>query len=159
MRRLHAVLALLSVLFISGFLIATVAGDLSGDVVAMTASKRVVAWLLLPLVLCLAGTGGVGAFLARGGGGGLIDVKKRRMRVIALNGVSVLAPLAIILWRLAEAHRFDSVYWVLQVVELLAGGVNLVLILMNVRDGLRLSGRLRPVVPHPAGGGASPRSA
>ena len=64
------------------------------------------------------------------------------MPVIALNGLLVLVPCALYLDRLASAGRFDGLFYAVQAVELVAGSVNLSLMALNMRDGLRLTGRL-----------------
>jgi hypothetical protein len=99
-------------------------------------------------------TGGTGFALSQGWGGALVDRKKRRMRVIAGNGLLILVPAAIVLDRLAAAGTFDPSFYLVQAVEILAGGANLTLMGLNIRDGLRLSGRLGPRPP--AGPQASP---
>jgi hypothetical protein len=66
------------------------------------------------------------------------------MPFIAANGLLVLLPCAILLDRRAGAGGFDAVFYAVQGIELLAGAANLALMTLNVRDGLRLSGRLRP---------------
>jgi len=71
------------------------------------------------------------------------------MPFIAANGLLVLVPCAIFLNRLASAGTFDATFYFVQALELLAGATNLTLMGMNLRDGLRLAGRLR-VMPPPA---------
>jgi hypothetical protein len=69
--------------------------------------------------------------------------KLRRMKIIAANGLLVLVPSALFLnWR-ASAGDFGAAYFAVQLIEFAAGGVNLALLGLNMRDGLRLSGRLR----------------
>jgi hypothetical protein len=53
-------------------------------------------------------------------------------------------PCAIAFNRWAAAGTFDTAFYVVQVVELVAGAINFVLMGLNVRDGLRMAGRLRP---------------
>ena len=55
----------------------------------------------------------------------------------------VLVPCAIVLDRWAAAGAFGTAFNVVQGVELVAGSANLVLMGLNVRDGLRMAGRLR----------------
>jgi hypothetical protein len=71
------------------------------------------------------------------------------MPVIAGNGLLILVPAAIVLDRWAAAGVFDARFYVVQALELVAGGTNLTLRELNMRDGLRLSGRLRPAPPEP----------
>ena len=70
------------------------------------------------------------------------------MPFIAANGLLVLVPCAIVLNRWAAAGSFDTTFYVVQVVELIAGATNLTLMSRDVRDGLRMAGRLR-VAPTP----------
>ena len=69
------------------------------------------------------------------------------MPVIAANGLLILVPAAVVLDQWAAAGAFDARFYVVQAVELLAGGTNLTLMGLNMRDGLRLSGRLRRPPP------------
>jgi hypothetical protein len=75
--------------------------------------------------------------------GRLVDAKKKRMPFIAVNGLLVLVPCAIVLNRWAAAASFDTAFYVVQSIELVAGAVNLALMGLNARDGLRMAGRLR----------------
>jgi len=59
----------------------------------------------------------------------------------------VLVPCAIFLNRWAAASTFDTTFYVVQAIELLAGATNLVLMGLNVRDGLRMAGGLRATTP------------
>ena len=67
----------------------------------------------------------------------------KRMRFIAINGIGILIPCAILLNNWAASGRFDTPFYAVQGVELLAGAVNIGLMGLNIRDGLLLAGRLR----------------
>lgn len=103
-------------------------------------------WLLIP---SMAATGSSGFSLAKGRGGRLISVKSQRMKIVAANGLLVLLPSAFVLASWANAGRFDGVFYALQGVELVAGAVNFSLLMLNMRDGLKLSGRLTPKAAAP----------
>lgn len=64
------------------------------------------------------------------------------MRLIALNGIFVLVPSALVLRELAERGELGQLFFAVQVLELVAGGLNLLLLARNAREGLTLSGRL-----------------
>jgi cytoskeletal protein CcmA (bactofilin family) len=51
-------------------------------------------------------------------------------------------PSAWVLASWANSGRFDGAFYALQSVELIAGAINITLLTLNMRDGLRLSGRL-----------------
>lgn len=97
---------------------------------------------LLILVPALAATGGTGMAMVRRARGGLVGKKFRRMPIIAANGILILIPSALYLSYKASDGTFDRMFYGVQALELLAGAVNLSLIAMNMRDGLRLSGRI-----------------
>ena len=73
----------------------------------------------------------------------MIATKKKRMPFIAANGILVLIPCAIVLNRWAANGEFAAMFYAIQALELLAGATNMVLMGLNVRDGLRMSGRFR----------------
>ena len=79
--------------------------------------------------------------LSRSRRGRLVDAKKKRMPFIAANGL--LVPCAIFLNRWAAGGAFDTTFYVVQAIELIAGAINLTLMSLNARDGLRMAGRLR----------------
>jgi hypothetical protein len=91
----------------------------------------------------LAATGGSGFALSKTRNGPLVDQKKKRMPVIAANGLLVMIPAAIFLNSKAAAGEFDAMFYSVQVVELIVGVVQLILMGMNFRDGLRLAGKLQ----------------
>jgi hypothetical protein len=61
------------------------------------------------------------------------------------TGLLVLVPCAILLNHRAATETFDTTLYGVQLIEQLAGGTNLVLMALNVLDGLRMAGRLRAV--------------
>ncbi len=69
-----------------------------------------------------------------------MDAKRKRMPFIAANGLLVLVPCAIVLNRWASAGSFDTSFYVVQIIELIAGPINLTLMSRNVRDGVNHGG-------------------
>jgi len=147
--KLHAIFGAVAILCITTFWLSTVVSELFMDSASVAAVKNAVLsgmWLLIP---SMAATGGSGFSLAKGRGGRLVGVKGRRMKIVAANGLLVLLPSAMMLASWANAGRFDSAFYVLQGVELLAGAVNFSLLALNMRDGFKLSGRFAPQQPVP----------
>jgi hypothetical protein len=141
--KLHGLLGAIALLCILSFWISTVVSELFLGLEQVTTVKQAILtgmWVLIP---AMAATGGSGLALGKGRGGRLVGVKSLRMRWVAANGLLVLLPSAWVLAGWAEAGRFDTAFYALQGVELLAGAVNITLLVLNFRDGLRLSGRLR----------------
>ncbi len=60
------------------------------------------------------------------------------MAPAAANGLLVLVPCALILDRWASQGAMDGAFYPVQGVERLAGAVNLTLLGLNLRDGLRI---------------------
>lgn len=140
-RKLHAVLGAVALLCIASFWSATVIAELWLDGASVAAVKHGVLagmWVLIPAMVA---TGGSGFFLAKKRRGRLVDVKGRRMRIVAANGLLVLLPSAYVLAGMANAGHFEGTFYALQLVELAAGAVNFSLLALNMRDGLRLAGR------------------
>jgi hypothetical protein len=140
----HRIAGLLAPLCIATFFLSTVLTELFGSHAAVAQLKSLIVtpglWIMVPL---MAAAGGSGMFLAKSRKGRLVDVKKRRMPFIAVNGLLVLVPCAVVLNRWAAAGSFDTAFYVVQAIELIAGATNLALMGLNARDGLRMAGRLR----------------
>ncbi len=139
----HAVAGSTAMLIIACFWTSTVISESCLDHAAVAAVKHAVVYGLFLLVPFLAATGGSGFALSKTRKGPLVDEKKKRMAVIAGNGLLLLIPAAIFLNSKAAAGEFDALFYAVQVVELIVGVVQLTLMGMNFRDGLRLAGELR----------------
>jgi len=144
---IHAAAGTLAMLCILAFWSSTVVSELFLTHEAIAAVKQnilLAMWLLIPAMMA---TGASGFMLARQRSGRLVGQKKKRMPFIALNGILILLPSAWYLAQKAAGGEFDRLFMAVQGVELLFGGINLVLLGLNFRDGLRLSGRLRMKAP------------
>ena len=140
----HRIAGILALLCIATFFLSTILVELFGSHAAVAQLKSLIVtpglWILIPAV---AAAGGSGMFLSKSRKVRLVDAKKKRMRFIAANGLLVLVPCAIVLDRWAAVGSFDTSFYLVQAIELLAGATNLMLMGLNVRDGLRMTGRLR----------------
>lgn len=149
-KRAHLAAGILAPLCIASFLLSTVAVELLGSDAAVAQLKSLIVtpgiWILVPLI---AVAGGSGMRLAKSRRGRLVDSKRKRMPFIAANGLLVLVPCAIVLDRWASAGSFDTSFYDVQAIEILAGATNLALMGLNVRDGLRMTGRAR-IAPPPS---------
>jgi hypothetical protein len=106
------------------------------------AVKMVISWGFLVLVPALAATRSSGFALTKGRRGGVIGAKLKRMPLIVTNGLLVLIPAALFLVSKARAAEFDTVFYAVQALELVVGAANMTLLGLNLRDGLRMKGRL-----------------
>lgn len=140
----HLIAGLVATLCLVTFFVSTVLVESFGSHAAVAQLKALIVtpglWLMIP---AMAATGGSGMFLSRSRQGRLVDTKNKRMRVIAANGLLVLVPCAIVLNRWAAGGAFDTAFYAVQAIELVAGAANFALMGLNIRDGLRLAGRLK----------------
>ncbi|MCC7425383.1 MAG: hypothetical protein IT557_00620 [Alphaproteobacteria bacterium] len=137
----HLAAGVIGFLTILSFWISTAISELSGDVAMIAAVKGAILWGMILLVPAMMAVGATGLRLARGSAAPLVRAKQRRMPIIAGNGLLVLVPSAVFLAGRATEGRFDATFVAIQALELLAGGINIVLMALNIRDGLALSGR------------------
>jgi hypothetical protein len=131
------------------FWLSTAVTELFASQASVTMVKTAIPWGFLLLVPALAATGGSGFALAKGRRAGVIGAKLKRMPFIAANGVLVLIPSALFLAFKANAAEFGGAFYAVQALELIAGATNIVLLGLNMRDGLRMKGRLNPAHPAP----------
>lgn len=141
--RVHAAAGATGMLLIAGFMSATVASEVFADAGGIVTVKRAILWMIPLLVAALALTGATGFRLGRDRRSATVEAKRRRMPFIAGNGLVVLVPAAIFLAMRAEAGAFDAVFFLVQVIEIVAGAINMTLLARNFRDGRRLAGRGR----------------
>ena len=142
-RILHPLAGALAIATIATFWLSTALTELFASHAAIATVKTVIPWGFLLLVPALVATGGSGFNLAKGRRAGVIGAKVRRMPLIAANGVLVLIPSALFLASKAQAGEFDTAFYAVQALELLAGATNITLLALNMRDGLKRKGRLR----------------
>lgn len=140
---IHATAGALAMLTVATFWTSTLVSELFMGQEAVVAVKHAIAdFGLISLVILMAGTGGSGFVLAKGRKGRLVEGKKKRMRKIGANGLLVMIPCALFLNSKASAGEFDTVFYVIQVIELGVGAIQLTLLGRSFRDGLKLAGRL-----------------
>jgi hypothetical protein len=140
---IHPVAGALALLTIATFWLATALSELFASPTAIAAVKTAIPWGFLLLIPALAAAGGSGFALAGQRRAGLIGAKMKRMPLIAANGIVVLIPSALFLASKARAAEFDASFYAVQALELAAGAANIALLGLNLRDGLKLTGRLR----------------
>ncbi len=142
-RVVHTVAGVIALLMIAIFWLSTTLSELFAPPEVVAAVKTAIPWGFLVLIPALMATGGSGVLRTRGRRTGLVGVKLKRMQVIATNGLLILLPAALFLATRAQIGAFDTTFYAVQAVELIAGLVNFTLISLNLRDGLKMTGRLR----------------
>jgi hypothetical protein len=142
LRRIHLGAGVVAFLTILPFWTSTVVSELLGGHAAVAAVKNGILSGMLILIPSMAIVGGSGFYLAGRSTAPTVAAKKRRMPIIALNGLLVLVPASVFLAGRANAGRFDTIFYAVQAIELIAGAANLTLMGLNIRDGLRLTHRI-----------------
>ena len=139
----HPVAGALALATILSFWLSTLLSELFASTAVITTVKTMIPWGFLILVPAMALAGMSGFRLGKTWRGPVVAQKRKRMPMIAANGIVVLIPAALYLASKAQAGQFDTSFYIVQVIELIAGAVNITLLGLNMRDGLRLSGKLR----------------
>ena len=136
----HLIAAVIATLCIAVFFISSIAIELTGDTAMIAALKSQIVmpglFILVPAIAC---TGATGMAMSSKSSTGLIAAKRKRMPLIGANGLLILLPSAILLSQWASAGKFDVAFYSLQLLELLAGSVNLALMYLNIRDARALT--------------------
>lgn len=140
----HAMAGTIAILIVATFWISTVVSELFlGQSAVIIVKHSIVIYGLIPLVFMMALIGRSGFSLSRTRKGRLLNDKKKRMLLIALNGFLIMIPSALFLDYKAASNEFDAFFYGIQILELAMGIIQLTLMVINFRTGLRLSGRLR----------------
>ena len=141
----HPVAGVVALATILSFWLSTLLSELFGSAATVTTVKTLIPWGFVILVPAMALAGMSGFRLGKTWRGPVVAQKRKRMPIIAANGILILIPAALYLASKAEAGAFDASFYIVQGFELVAGAVNITLLGLNMRDGLRLSGKLRRV--------------
>ncbi len=140
---IHPVAGAVAILTISTFWLSTTLSELFASRAVIVTVKTAIPWGFLLLIPALIAAGSSGLTLAKGRRGRVIEAKVRRMPLIAANGLLILIPSALFLAHKAAVGELDGAFYAVQVLELTAGATNITLLGLNMRDGLKMKGRLR----------------
>ncbi len=137
---IHRIAAIIATLCIATFFTSSIIVELFGSLNSVTQVKNLIVMPgLFILIPAIAITGATGFALAKDRKSRFVNTKKKRMPIIALNGLLLLLPAAIFLNQWAASGVFDNRFYLVQTLELLVGAINLVLMSLNIRDGLKLT--------------------
>lgn len=138
LRHIHLIASRTAFLCILTFWISTLISELflSQDMVIWV--KNAIAYGVFLLIVAMAVTGATGFKMGGKSKHHNIVAKKKRMPLIALNGLLILLPCAFYLCHKANLGQFDGVFYGVQAVELVAGLVNLSLMRLSMKDGMNI---------------------
>ncbi|PXX50355.1 hypothetical protein DFR38_1022 [Aquitalea magnusonii] len=142
-RNVHAIAGVLAFCFIAVFWTSTMVAELFFDHAAVASVKLAISYALIAFVPCMAIVGATGFAMGGKSTFPTLVAKRRRMPIIGANGLLILIPAAIFLCSKAQSGEFDRSFYTVQLLELLAGAVNLFLMAQNIRAGRQMSRRHR----------------
>jgi len=134
--RVHLAAAVGAVAVVVTFLVSSAVTELIGTAGTVHALRHGIVLGLPLLIACLATAALTGRRLGGRSRAPVVRRKRRRMQVIAATGLVVLVPCAVLLNYQAMPA--------LEITELAAGGLNLALLVLNLRDGRALARRRGP---------------
>jgi hypothetical protein len=143
-KRIHAVAGITALTLVATFMVATILAEIVGERSAVLGVKTAILFALVVLIPSVMIAGGSGRSMAAGRRTSpLLRRKQRRATLIAVVGITVLVPCAVVLRSLAADGNFGTMFIAFQAVELAGGAVNLALLSLNARDGRLLTAATR----------------
>ena len=142
-KRIHAIAGGIGFVMILIFWTSTAISELFASHETIATVKALILQGMFILVPAMAIVGGSGMAMGRRRKDAPARAKKKRMPIIAMNGLVILLPAAWFLAGKAEAGEFDGTFYAVQTVELIAGAVNLTMMGLNIRDGFKMTGRMK----------------
>ncbi len=140
--RIHAIAGGVGFLMILLFWTSTAFTELFASQETVAAVKALILKGMFILIPAMVIVGGSGMAMGKNRTDAEAIAKKKRMPIIALNGLLILLPCAWFLAGRAAAGVFDTLFYAIQMVELIAGAANLTMMGLNIRDGLTITGKL-----------------
>ncbi len=140
--KIHAAAGVIGFLTILAFWTSTAFSELFSSHETIAFVKAVILKGMFVLIPAMAIVGASGMSIGRKRKDAAAIAKKKRMPVIAANGILVLLPSAFFLEFKAAEGAFDSWFYTIQLLELIGGAVNLTMMGLNIRDGLTMTGRI-----------------
>ena len=139
---IHAAAGVFGFLCMVTFVISTLASELFGSPETIALVKT---WIFRGLLLvppALAGAGATGMKMLGKRTETLALTKQKRGPIAFMTSLFILLPSAYFLSSRASEHTFDALFYGVQAIELLASALCIVMIGLNIRDGLALRGRI-----------------
>ncbi|WP_164658392.1 hypothetical protein [Tropicibacter sp. Alg240-R139] len=141
LKAIHPIAGVIAFLTILTFWTSTVYSEVFGAPETIVAVKSMVLRGLIVLIPAMVVVGVSGMAMGRRRKDAPALAKKRRMPIIAANGLLVLVPAAVYLSNKASAGAFDTGFYTVQIIELIAGATNLLLMGLSIRDGRSMTAR------------------
>ncbi len=141
--RMHVIASIIGFITILCFSVSSLVAEINGDEQIIRSVKTAILFSLPVLCVAMPMLGISGDKLS-GSSKNLVVLKKKfRMKIILINGLLLIA-LASLLYYRVHHYSIDRVFVALQTIESVLGLINLSLMVMNIRSGFILSGRIKP---------------
>jgi hypothetical protein len=140
--RIHIIATIIAAITIASFFISSLAAEINGSETAIREVKEGILYSLPVLLIAMPALGATGNILAGKSQNPIVLAKKRRMRFVFVNGLTLIS-LACFLYYRSHYQTIDGVFLAAQIAEFVLGLTNLTLIGLNIKSGFQLSGRLK----------------
>ena len=147
----HRAASIGATLLITSFIISTVTVEFLGFEAYLVEVKTWIFRVLPLLIILMATAGATGRKLASQSAGQPASKKAKLMRLVALNGILVLAPCAYFLQKWANLGELGQAFYWVQAIELGFGAINLSLMGMMIKEGITIT-KLGERIPTPSPG-------
>ncbi|MEP4037627.1 MULTISPECIES: hypothetical protein [unclassified Pseudophaeobacter] len=139
LKKIHPIAGVIGFLTILTFWSSTVLSELFSTPEGIAAVKAMILKGMFVLIPAMIIVGASGMKLGARRKDAPARAKKKRMPAIAINGLVILLPAAIFLESRASAGQFDTSFFMVQFIELIAGATNLILMGLSIRDGRKMT--------------------
>lgn len=143
----HIIATSIAVVTIGCFFSFSLIAEIMGNHEFIKQVKTEVLYCLPILLLAMPMLAITGKKLAGKSKSPIVATKMKRMKFVAFNGI-ILISLAIYLYFRAINNNIDSTFLGVQIIELLFGAINLTLLGLNIKAGMKLSGRIKRKTAH-----------
>jgi len=140
--KIHLAATMVAAITIVTFFTTSLTAELSGDFEIIKQVKFLILCVIPLLIVAMAVLNITGTKLAGETQNIQILAKKKRMKWMMVNGVGLIS-LAVFLFYQSHYRNMNSTFILAQIAEFILGLANLILISLNVKSGLKLSGKLK----------------
>ncbi|MCU7852743.1 MAG: hypothetical protein KZQ80_11065 [Candidatus Thiodiazotropha sp. (ex Monitilora ramsayi)] len=135
----HRTGAIISTVCLEVFFLSSLFVVIQGEPESIVMVKSLIAMPgLLIFIPAIAVAGATGLSFSTSKSGCIVGQKRKRMPFIGISALLILLPAAVVLNLWASVGSFDNRFYLLQALELVAGVITIVLMIMNIRAGRKL---------------------
>jgi hypothetical protein len=148
--KIHVIVTVIATLTIVTFFISSLVAEINGNEAFIREVKEMILFSLPIMLIAMPALGITGNKLAGKSRNPIILTKRKRMRLVFVNGIALMA-LACFLYYRSHYQTIDAVFLLAQMAEFALGLTSLILIGMNIKSGFQLSGKFKKLKPSKVG--------